>query len=233
MTTPLDTFRNPPGADTLASVNPLLITGAPSFYGQTDVEGNIAYFNNLDANIIKPEQGLIVPFGNQQVTGNPTIATDGAFHYVAGVTATGISTMPTNANGDLLVPIPGAYMYDVSIRITVTSPSTNWIVTIGTDINGQVLNPSDFVFPASMLTANMNFTVNLTTFFPSDFVAAGNTAAVGFQVKITGAATATVSFLDGQLDYLGTFSGNAKVRPSMFNSEPDIIRGVDTPLWTP
>jgi hypothetical protein len=42
VTSALDSFRNPP-----TEVEPLLITGAKTIYGQSDVQGNIANFNNL------------------------------------------------------------------------------------------------------------------------------------------------------------------------------------------
>lgn len=216
--TALDSFRNPTPEE-FAAINPLLATGAATVYGQSDVEGNIAYFNNIEANTIKADANLIMPFGNQTVTGSPTIATDGAFHYLTGIQGSG---MPLDANGALLVPLPGAYLYDVTLRIVVTSPSANWIVQIGVMINGAgPVNISSFAWPASLLTANMNYTINFYTFYPTDFVAAGGTAAINFQVSVSGAASATVNYFDGQLNYLGNQPGNSRVRPSLATRRTD------------
>lgn len=154
--TVLDTFRNPPVetmVDAFGNIIPLSIqnqTGSPSNCGVTDVEGNIAYFNNLCVQTING--GPALPATASQIsasigeTTNQAVPGGDVWTQRTWLSQT-VGWTPVNqyfsvSQQGILINQPGLYLveYGISISgVTYTGVFTSGLFQNGTPFGANVM----------------------------------------------------------------------------------------------
>lgn len=217
MTTPLDTFRNPPTIDPLAVV-PLLPTGQPTFYGQSDVEGNVAFFNNIEAGTIDVDSNLIMPVGATILNTPVPLHTDGSPLPLTTLTqrlASPPAKIAIDGTGQFEILLPGAYFYNITFSLGSIAAAAPYLVTVTVLFNGSGVSSGQFYFPNTLTAPTISYSVNLFVFANQVPPQSGTQyLGVGTSITIATITGGQVTAVDGQINYLGNYSGNSAVHPT-------------------
>jgi hypothetical protein len=207
MTTALESFRNPPRS---VEVTPLLNTAQPTIFGQSDVQGNIAYFNEIEWITAEVDQNLIVPLGLSHIASAFTIPTDGALHEITTLTSELNPTrIPVNANGEFLIPIPGHYLISVSLGFGVTPTGTDWLATVAINQNGTNTALHNLSYPTGTNAVSISYNTQL---FLSSLGAFPQT--IGIMVAASTITAGSIPACEAEITYIGNVASNTVFHPA-------------------